>query len=555
MARQREWLLWGAVAAVLVGFALWQLPTPNGDLAQYRCFALAFWRGGAGSLGVHGCAARLPHGPFPPLRMLPREYPPLALVPFSLPLLFGGAASMTPYVLAFNVLMLACLGATAWLLRPTEASVPAGTDASRLYLVWLAIGATTIALVRYDAVPALLTTAALVRARRGPALAPYALLALGTLLKLYPALPLALLALWDWRRGLPPPSGRGVPRPSTAATPSTAAAPSTQPRPSTRWTGLPLWVPGVALAAGIMAGIQLVADVLAGVGGVPWLGVQGGRPPQIESSAAGLLWLLRVGTGRAGTLRVVSVERALAFSDPLGTHLAQATLALALVGVAWAAWNLARGRRPERAMAGGLLALLAGASIFSPQYLLWASPLVALAVAGMRARADSDADGGARREGARGVVLAWSIACLCTTILYSVGYLKGWPLGGGAAFALFMALIVARDALVWYTAYLLLRARRWPLAWAVFRSGWYNWWRVFGHSGERPQRATARPRQKIADGGQSWASSSKNSSGWGNPAEGVSDSSGGRRGRNVPRAPPRCSSRYARATPRWRRPP
>ena len=455
----RRWLPWLA-ALILVAGALWQLGDPNGDLYQYRCFALAFWHGSARAAQAAHCSGRLPDGPFPPFTVLPLEYPPLALIPFLAPLLVGGEASVTTYVLAFNVLMLACLALTAWLIRRGElrhAGATGATDATTAtgattrYLLWLALGSTTIALVRFDALPALLTVMALLGARRRPALLPYILLALATLLKLYPALLIVFLALWDWRR-------------------------SQNSHRDERGAGALIldryiWVTGPTLAVGVALLIQGIADALTMQVGAPWLAVQGSRPPQIESTAAGLHWLWAVASGRGGAIHAVSVQRSLAFVEAPGTVLARLTLALALLAIGWAIWALFRSYlAPLRAMAGALLALLAGAAIFSPQYLLWASPLLALAyweattanrASAQRApgRMSSHADTQAPyRRRWRLITLAWGGACILTTLIYSVGYLIALPAHSGAPLAIFMIGVIARNALVWYTAGALL----WP---------------------------------------------------------------------------------------------
>jgi hypothetical protein len=425
----RRWT-WSAVGAILIAFALWQALAPNGDLYQYRCFALAFWHGSAEPLHAPGCVGRLPAGPSPAFHVLPREYPPLALLVFSLPLLAGGQVSMLVYVLAFNALMLGCLGATAALVAHAPLGTAAAQRAEQVYLIWLAIGSTTIALVRFDAAPALLTVAALILAQRRPSWIPYVLLALATMLKLYPALFIAQLAAWDWRR-------RGRPSPEAA---------------------LPVWAGGPLLAGAIVVAVQAVADVFARSPGAPWLSVQGGRPPQIESTAAGLVWLWDMTSGHGSGLHVVSVQRSLAFADPLGSRLATITLALALLGMVWAIFAIASGRlAPLRGSAGGLLALLAGSAIFSPQYLIWASPLVALALA---EHVPSQLDM-PRADMPRGAIaLGWTGACVCTTIVYSIGYLYGWPTEGSVTQVYFIGLVVVRDALVWFVAYLLLQPDR-----------------------------------------------------------------------------------------------
>lgn len=417
-SKWRAWTWWLIPALVLVAGALWQLATPNGDLFQYRCYALAFWQGDAATQ-VAGCVGRLPVSSFAPLHIVPREYPPLALVPFSLPLLLGGASSMTAYVLAFNALMLACLVATGWLLLrdgPVGFGNPA---AARWFALWIALGATTIALVRFDALPALLVVAGLGFARTKPDWRAYLLLTAGTLLKLYPALLLVSVAIWDWRRR----EGNSASR-------------------SLWWSG-----PLAALASGGV--LQFAVNRLAGTTGIPWLGVQSSRPPQIESTAAALLWLGNVLAGRAGTIHAISAEHALALPGAAGRPLGTLTLAVALLSIAWGSCALLGGWLDFwRASTGALLALLAGAAIFSPQYLVWVTPLVALTLATMQAK---------RRQL---LILAWTAICLLTTIVYSVGYLLGWPTAMGVPLGFFMVLVCVRDGLVWYCAGILLLPTR-----------------------------------------------------------------------------------------------
>ena len=503
---RRDWWVWALAGITLTAGALWQLTAPNGDLYQYRCFALAFWRGSAGVPHAAGCAGRLPAGVYPAFHVLPREYPPLAIIPFSAPLLFGGLINLTLYVLAFNVLMALCLGATVWLIGRIGVGQggPRARLAQRLYVLWLALGATTIALVRFDALPALLTVAALALALRPQPgslwsrYAPYALLAVGALLKLYPALFIPLLAAWDWRRrdlpvaalasrdrlaALRPNMGRSDVQASagrragreTSGTAESGAAESGAA--ARRW----VWLGGPLLAAGVAAVIQGVGDLVAGVGGVNWLSVQSGRPPQIESTAAGLLWLWQVALGQGNHIRAVSVQRSASFVEAPGHALATATLALALVAIGWAFAAIAAGALPPLwGIAGATLALLGGAAIFSPQYLVWAIPLVALALLEPGAppppapppqagegRAEGRAEGlgvgaagwGMKRRD-RLLIVLWSVVCVCTTIIYSVGYLLGWPAHTGGVLAGFMLLVLARDTLVWVCAGLLL----WPTA-------------------------------------------------------------------------------------------
>jgi len=507
-----RWVAWALTGIILAAGALWQITAPNGDLFQYRCFGLAFWRGSAGAPPATGCAGRLPAGVYPAFHLLPREYPPLAIIPFSAPLLFGGLLNMTLYALAFNALMALCFGATAWLIgRFGEPARHRNARAAQcLYLLWLALGATTIALVRFDALPALLTVGALALASRSmptgrpmsagrharqpwARYAAYALLAVGALLKLYPALLIPLLAAWDWRREWRPQTALGAAAmlvdtttttetaTETATEATSKAAAPTERGPliedfARRW----VWLGGPLLAALVVWVIQGGADLVAGVGGASWLSVQGRRPPQIESTAAALLWLWQVALGRGDQIHPVSVERSASFIEAPGRALATATLALALLAIAWACVAIAGGVvTPLRGIAGATLALLGGAAIFSPQYLVWAIPLVALALMGsaqspalattsaLSAMSTTQGAQPSWRRPSRNawLIALWSVVCLCTTIIYSVGYLLGWPAHTGGPLAAFMLFVLARDLLVWVCATLLL----WPESTAALR--------------------------------------------------------------------------------------
>jgi hypothetical protein len=64
------------------------------------------------------------------------------------------------------------------------------------------------------------------------------------------------------------------------------------------------------------------------------------------------------------------------------------------------------------------------------------------------------------------LTIIWTVVCVCTTVIYSVGYLLGWPAHTGGVLAGFMLLVLARDTLVWVCAGLLL----WPAARYVDRT-------------------------------------------------------------------------------------
>ena len=202
---------------------------------------------------------------------------------------------------------------------------------------------------RYDLVPAFVTVLALWAARRrrfGPA---YALLAVGVLLKLYPALFVPLVAMEQWR------ALGGVPlrtRPPRAV------------------------VAGVGLFCLLTAAGFAVAFLVNPAG---WLGpfsYNAGRPIQLESVPATLLWLsglLGFPTGPDKSFGSTNLVGQL--STPISLL---ADLAL-VAGLVWVYLRQAAGRLElTAAFAGCLLVVIATGRVLSPQYLIWVLPFLAI---------------------------------------------------------------------------------------------------------------------------------------------------------------------------------
>ncbi|HYT44656.1 MAG TPA: hypothetical protein VEP90_20160, partial [Methylomirabilota bacterium] len=96
-------------------FASWQFSWLNTDPARFQCYALTYWMGSTGAqlLPAAQCSF-LPISTMAqsPLHMLPLEYPPFALVIFSLPLF----VPLLYYQLVFAVLMALVSTLIYWLL-------------------------------------------------------------------------------------------------------------------------------------------------------------------------------------------------------------------------------------------------------------------------------------------------------------------------------------------------------------------------------------------------------------------------------------------------------
>ncbi|GCE16275.1 hypothetical protein [Dictyobacter kobayashii] len=87
---------------------------PATDPARYQCYALTFWLGSSAThlLPSVQCTFLDLSVTRPAFHMLPREYPPLTLLPFSLPLL----VPLPYYQIAFAFLMCVTILLVYWLL-------------------------------------------------------------------------------------------------------------------------------------------------------------------------------------------------------------------------------------------------------------------------------------------------------------------------------------------------------------------------------------------------------------------------------------------------------
>src|SRR5262249_44275429 len=120
-----------ALSRVLTVY-VWRLP--NGDVTLYHTYALAFWTR------------------HPLFHALPVEYPPLAILPFTLTLLPPLPDYRALYAYWMGALVIA--GYVA-LRRWT------GRSRAATYVLYLVVGAAGTLLARFDIVPALVTLAAL----------------------------------------------------------------------------------------------------------------------------------------------------------------------------------------------------------------------------------------------------------------------------------------------------------------------------------------------------------------------------------------------------------
>jgi Glycosyltransferase family 87 len=371
----RTWIVIALAAAALVAsLALYMHgPRVHVDQSLYARYAWDFWTGPAR------------------FRSLPVEYPPLSLLPFTLAIV----PPLPDFVSVFALWMLALLVATLLVIARLESA-----RAAEVAAVYLAVGAWGTVLGRYDLVPAVAVLGAFwaARARRFPL--AYALLAVGVLLKLYPVVLVPVVALEQWRAlaGRPP-----------------------------RWPPPLAVAAGVGLCCGLVAVGFAVAFALDPAGWLAPFTYNARRPLQIESVPATLLWA-------GGPLGFpVSPNKSFGSDNlvgPLAGALGLAAMAALVAGLLWTYWRQAAGRLElVQAFAACVLVVLCTGRVLSPQYLVWALPLIAMARPGYDP--------------------LWLLICALTTLVFPFAYLQVHPVGSGppASYPFFLlGLIAIRNA-------------------------------------------------------------------------------------------------------------
>ena len=284
-----------------------------------------------------------------PYRGFPLEYPPLALVPMTLPRLVWPLETTEQLYAWLFGLMEGCLAVVVGWLVAGVAERPLPSLATWALLV--AAAGASIAW-RYDLWPAALVLGAVVAAERGrPGMAGVALGA-GTMLKLFPIVVLPVLA------------ARSVALHD--------------------WAGLRRLLIGCALTIGLVLGISFAA---AGGDAFGWLTYELDRGLQLESTGSGILLLLHFATGQPfalvygfGTLEVVApgADTIVTATPFLESLLVAAAGALAFRRFRADADRL--GAVPLASLAMGvvavLVALVVASKVFSVQYVVWFLPLV-----------------------------------------------------------------------------------------------------------------------------------------------------------------------------------
>jgi uncharacterized membrane protein len=282
-----------------------------------------------------------------PYRDFFMEYPPGALAVFLPPDVFGGQH----YNAAFKVLMAACGAATIVVVALVLARL--GATRARTWTALLLLAASPaalgpISLNTYDAWPAFLTVAALALLLAAAPVAAFAVLGLAFAAKVYPVVLLPAALVYVWRT-----AGRAAAARALAAFAAVTAV---------------VVVPFLALAPhGLAESFR----------------AQAGRALQVESLDGSLLavadrlgWYSATVVHRTGHAISYDLAGSLPHALAVASSVAQGLAVFAV------AWLYRRGRdEPPRlvaACAAAVAGFLAFTRFFSPQYLVWVLPFVAL---------------------------------------------------------------------------------------------------------------------------------------------------------------------------------
>jgi Glycosyltransferase family 87 len=328
----------------LVQFAI-HGPYGAGDIKVYHRYAVEFW---AGKNAFH---------------TLPVEYPPLAIVVFTLSVL----PPLWDFVSVYAYWMAGVFLVGYFAFRKFSSRHNAS-----IYAVYLLLGATGALLGRFDLFPALLTVAAFWAGRQRRFTLAYLFLAAGALLKLYP-LALVPILMIEHRRFL-----IGHDRP---------------------WR-LPV-ARGAAAVGGLVAASFVLGFLVEGWNSLSTFYYATERPLQVESLGATLLWL--------GSFLGFSAVTEHGWSSynlvgPLDSGIMALLSFAGLAGLGWVYWRSWLGRLEfGRGLLAVICVTLLASKVFSPQYLIWALPLVVEV---------------------EGIDVVWLAICVCTTLIYPVLYVN-----------------------------------------------------------------------------------------------------------------------------------
>jgi hypothetical protein len=343
---------------------------PTTDPARYQCYALTFWLGSQAThlLPANHCSFLDIITAQPAWHMLPKEYPPLTLLLFSLPLLLPLAYYQVGFVFIMSALMLF----TYWLILRFG-----GRGGAAAFLVFMVVGACALVPMRYDLLPAVLTLLSLIAAHKRRWTLAYIALAGGVLLKIYPILLLPALFIAEQR------SKDLMYVPTTTALRQLPAQlwHTLKDCLHWQWWNSLLFFGCIIVVTGLFALANFQNAVVSQISYFLT------RPIQIESSGASLLWLAHLAgmpwtviynfgsinlCAQHGSSNNLCAPLQLSqIVSPLFTGL----FVLGVLFILWLQWQ----RKMDLAQTTIALTLvfITTGKVFSPQYLIWLIPLLA----------------------------------------------------------------------------------------------------------------------------------------------------------------------------------
>lgn len=333
---------------------------PMTDPARYQCYALTFWLGSNAThlLPPMQCSFLDLSGTHAAFQMLPREYPPLTLLPFSLPLLFP----LPYYQVAFAFFMSMVILFSYWLMLHYG---PQGGAIA--FLIFLVIGACALAPMRYDLLPAACTLFSLIMAQQKRWRIAYIILAIAVLLKIYPILLFPAFFIAEQH------SNKSFYIPENSKLNRLPSQLYRTLRGCVHWR----WLNCLFFFAILIAVTSFFAllDVHNAV--VSQFSYFLQRPIQVESLGGSFLWLAHLGgldwriVYDFGSINMYTSLNA--FVSPLLTLL----FALSVAYIFWLQWQLRM--TLLQTVIALTLAFITTGKVFSPQYLIWLIPLLAYA--------------------------------------------------------------------------------------------------------------------------------------------------------------------------------
>jgi uncharacterized membrane protein len=325
-------------------------------LLHLLIFTRVFYSGGPDVEGYYQYATKMGEGQVA-YRDFSVEYPPGALATFYLPYLVSD--NQQEYEIAFTVEMLLfdIVGLLLVLGIGRKAGISPWSCLIGYTLATVAIG--SIMVQRFDMIPAVITTAAVYAFSRGNYKVAWAILAIGTMTKLYPGLLAPLFLIYQWRRG-----------------------------------GLRSTIPSMAAFTVVILLIVVPLSALDSHGFISSFTIQSQRALQLESTYASLLLL----SNSLGMISAQPIQGNISFdiASSLAGPLARYSFVFMGLGLLAAYGLYYRNCRklsqspdhviPDASSLADLLnyafvtlvVLLVTSKVFSPQFMVWLYPLFPL---------------------------------------------------------------------------------------------------------------------------------------------------------------------------------